>query len=239
LCLVGCSGSTANPQDAYDPCPACLPCANAANHDEDGDRYDDACDNCPGVSNADQANADGDDAGDACDVDNTIAHHRQLFDGFATISSDWLEIGSAWNVVDDAAVPGSINMATLRHRLVLVTTQTSVIELGVSPESGVGGLVASTITPGGRLACLLGNQSPGAGWELYGGSSLTMVSIHAPVRLRLTFQGPDLRCEVVGVHFDNATPMRPEYPYHLDVAINRGNETPAKFMFSYVDVLTR
>jgi hypothetical protein len=222
--------------DECDGCAACAPCANAVNHDEDGDQLDDACDNCPGTSNPAQENIDGDDAGDVCDVDNAVPHRRVLFDGFATLSDDWLTGGAAWKIVDDSATPTRgvpSGPAILRHAQLQIAAGTEwVMEIGVTPETTGGGIYLPSRVGQSTVHCALLALFPGPQWQMVSGTGTTggMFDIHPQMRLRVALRGADVRCELLDVHAQDAT-VNSQYPYDFQVL------TSGDFTFSYVDVL--
>ena len=89
----------------------CDPCPTGSNHNEDGDAILDGCDNCPQIANDDQANADGDDLGDVCDPNAAKQHRRRRFDGFGTLSTDWVPGAQVW-VVDSDSVGTFASVST-------------------------------------------------------------------------------------------------------------------------------
>jgi hypothetical protein len=228
--------------DACDHCNDCAPCAMAVNHDEDNDALDDGCDNCPGVLNPDQANRDGDELGDACDPDpdaSALPHHRRFFDGFPTLSPDWLQGGAPWVVDDDAIVPmpglPGGNYA-LRHAVMKVTAgATWYVEAQILPDMGQAGF--NFYAGLSMYHCLVERLSQN--WRVNNTGSVTggvSFPITGPIRLRFSIRGTPVqqytRCEVIGVFTQESGPYS-QIAYPIDIELF----TTGKARYSYVEVI--
>lgn len=222
--------------DACDACAFCLPCATGPEHDEDGDRVADGCDNCPAVAN-DQSNSDGDDLGDACDPSAAV-HRRILFDGFATLSTDWLPAGGPWNVVGDAVGPATPVAGTLyglEHASVRIPQGTTwFVEVGVaSPPSLAQGVA---LTSG--LSMLRCEITPTAGGYRLNNSGIVGTSFPFPptARLRYAAEGPidsqDPDCQLLTV-----TSRQQGVVYQLGYPLRFSMVVTGAGRFTYVDVI--
>jgi hypothetical protein len=137
--LAGCDsvfGLTPRPPVVDAPVDVAL-----ANHDEDGDRVDDAIDNCPAITNFDQDDEDRDDVGDACDPHPTTAGDEIVaFDSLAEFSQHWTPVtGGNWVQQDDAVrqVNPRIQLAHMDIGLVELPT----IDVWIRDLSGSGSML--------------------------------------------------------------------------------------------------
>lgn len=187
--------------DACDPCPA------GSNHDEDGDGIGDGCDNCPAIVNVDQANDDGDDLGNACDFEPTSQQQRLFFDGFETLSTDWVSTFTPWTAVNDLVTPTMhTNVSTMLWNLRQRTGgKTWYIEIGltVANVDGTYGIMGATPTGGFEFACGLDRYNNGT-WQVLAKSAVAPLPgpPQGVVRLRLWRSSTipaTMHCELVGV----------------------------------------
>ena len=223
--------------DECDGCMACAPCNRGPDHDEDGDRIADGCDNCPAVSNIDQANTDGDDLGDVCDPNGAI-QHRKLFDGFATLDSDWLQGGAPWTIVNDTvgADPGiPTGNYQLRHRTQKITSTDWTVELGIIPEATKAAGVY--LDSSGFFSCLMDPFTNG--WRINNNGLVDVVPLDATgvVRLRYSVTGAvgnqTLRCEQVNGHGLDFGPINLTYPMQITM------QSDGKARFAYIDIASQ
>jgi hypothetical protein len=182
---------------------ACDPCLVGSNEDEDSDALLDGCDSCPHVANADQANVDGDDLGDACDHDNQIEHTRVRFDGFATLTLDWIFGFVEWETVDGSAritaMPPSDDMG-MWNRRIEVTGKSWLIETAVTPGAtgGFAGLLLRERIGTTEYPCYVEYDG---GWTLHtvGVTRALPSLLSEPIRIRLRKGATTMTCEIVGV----------------------------------------
>jgi len=228
--------------DACDGCAFCMPCARGPDHDEDGDKLADGCDNCPAYDNPSQENADGDDLGDACDPSGAV-HRRRLFDGFATLSPEWLQKGAPWGVVDDelSPMPGfGIGIYELLHATLKIDSgSTWFVEIGIQPppNSDLGvSLTAGTptaplftcyVVPGNGVSMRLSNSGI---VDPTGFPFTTFGRMRFGVTAGLTGQRPV--CELLGVYsFTHPSEFVIEYPLGISFY------AASKARFTYIDVI--
>lgn len=183
---------------------ACDPCVIGSNENEDGDALLDGCDNCPHLANDDQGNRDGDDLGDVCDHDDAIAHTRIRFDGFATLTLDWVFGYVDWQATDGAAhaaiVPPEEDMG-MWNRRIEVNGQSWLVETAVTPDAAAGayaGLYLRERIGTTEYPCYVARTT---GWTLHTvGTTRALTSLPSgAIRIQLRKARGTLTCEIVGV----------------------------------------
>jgi hypothetical protein len=215
----------------------CDECPIGSNHNEDDDAWLDGCDNCPALANDDQTDSDGDQVGDACDAAAT-PQTRVAFDGFGTLSYDWIPSGVEWQVIDDMLSsitdpvfgdPGTWN------RRIEVSGTSWVIETAVvlpSPDVSQTGIRTRQRIGTAEWDCLIVHE--GGAWTLRSYGSMVPIEPPPPaIRLRLRKIGGELYCEA------------PELGLMVST-VNGGDErtcagvltTSAEARFLYVDALS-
>jgi hypothetical protein len=191
-------------QDGDELGDACDPCVHGSNDNEDGDAHLDGCDNCPHVPNDDQADTDGDGVGDACDHDNTVAHTRVRFDGFSTLTLDWIFGYVDWQVTDGAAHPATTPPAAdmgMWNRRIEVTGHSWSIEAGLTPDATVGAYGGLYLRERGgttEYPCYVRRTT--TGWTLHTvGTTRTFATLPTTLRVRLRRSPGTMTCELVDI----------------------------------------
>ena len=184
---------------------ACDPCVIGSNENEDGDALLDGCDNCPHVANDDQANTDADDLGDVCDHDNAIAHTRIRFDGFATLTLDWVFGYVDWEATDGAAHPATTppdEDMGMWNRRIEVNGQSWLLEAAITPDTAsaaYAGLYPRERAGVVEYPCYVVRTT--GGWTLHAVNTTRALTTlpTGPVRFQLRKARGTLTCELVGV----------------------------------------
>jgi hypothetical protein len=183
---------------------ACDPCVRGSNENEDGDQLLDGCDNCPHVANDDQANVDSDDLGDVCDHDNAIRHTRIRFDGFATLTLDWIFGFVDWEVEAGSAhatLPPPSDDMGMWNRRIEVTGKSWMIETALTPDPTPGelsGLLLRERIGTTEYPCYLERTTS---WIVHTVNTTRALSAlpAGPIRIRITKGATTMTCEIVGV----------------------------------------
>jgi len=208
--------------NACDNCPST---ANAAQNDGDKDGVGNKCDNCPAVANPTQDDLDGDGQGDLCDADqdgdgipdavdpaptvkNTVYYYKELTG--PTGDFEWVGDWSEQSGLCHTTTATGYHAARLKT--LPSTDYTAEARFSASGTTGSGwpafGIAfrTSSLNPLNTYLCMLdtssfalvfGRMSNGAYAE-YQRSAVGTASSSGPWRLRITAQGSQLGCTLVG-----------------------------------------
>ncbi len=187
----------------------CDPCPTGSDHNEDGDALRDGCDNCPQIANDDQANADGDDLGDVCDPSSARQERRRRFDGFGTLSTDWIPGAQEWQVANDSVAPfaatGTFDLG-LWNRYIDIAGPSWYVEVHVQLTTQLdefAGIRGRDSNGADLYLCYVLRQSSTGGplWlvSVSGGPAQQFTPVNSGATLRLYRENNMIKCSANGV----------------------------------------